>query len=314
MKKLILALAIITVALSGCMEKEKVPSSGEIKNLMIHSASNLSAYSFGISDNQTETIKDLVRSNITNEYNTTTRSAQTEVTAFVDLASRKAKADVATTTTIRGPIGSPNIMSSRGTEYNIGNITYTLRDNSNWTALKDPSSSEALWADGRYNLIKSRADSINQSQVAIIGSESIDGKDCYKLRMIIDNQTYSETIYSMLASVLYPYVPEANQTDLAKNSKIETQVWIEKDNNLVKRYQHTLNIMMTPNIVGYYDLNKGGVQKFNQSMKLVEVSLNTNSIESYSDYNRPADIVVPKAALNTTPIAPTSIQTVPVSG
>jgi hypothetical protein len=314
MKKLILALAIITVALSGCMEKEKVPSSGEIKNLMIHSASNLSAYSFGISDNQTETIKDLVRSNITNEYNKTTRSAQTDVTAFVDLASRKAKADVATTTTIRGPIGSPNIMSSRGTEYNIGNITYTLRDNSNWAALKDPSSSEALWADGRYNLIKSRADSVNQSQVAIIGSESIDGKDCYKLKLIIDNQTYSGTIYNMLTSVLFPFVPEANQTDLANNSTIETQVWVEKDNNLVKRYQHTLNFKMTPNIVGVFNINDGSIQKFNQSMKLVEVSLNTNSIENYGDYNSPTDIVVPKEALNITPIAPSSIQTAPVTG
>jgi hypothetical protein len=314
MKKLILALAIITVSLSGCMEKEKVPSSGEIKNLMNHSALNLSAYSFGISDNQTETIKDLARNNITNEYNTTTRSAQTEVTALVDLASRKAKADVATTTTIRGPVGSPNIMISKGTEYNIGNITYSIRDNGNWTVLKDPASSEALWADGRYNLIKSRADSINQSQVAIIGSESIDGKECYKLRLIIDNQTYSGTIYNMLTSVLFPFVPEANQTDLAKNSKIETQVWVEKDNNLVKRYQHTLNIRMTPNIVGVLDLNTGGIQRFNQSMKLVEVSLSTNSIENYGDYNRPADIVVPKAALNITPIAPSSLQIAPVSG
>lgn len=313
MKKLILALAILIVSLSGCMEKEKLPSSGEIKNLMASSADNLSAYSFKISDSQTEFIKDLAKSNVTN--NVTTRSVQTVVGASVDLAGRKAMADVTTTTTIKGPAGSPNIIKSSGLEYNIGNLTYTSRDNGNWTLLKDPVSADVLWAEGRYNLIKSRADAIkNKSEMNVIGSESVDGKDCFKLRIIEDNQTYSETIYNMLASVLFPFVPQVNQTDLINASKIETLVWLEKDSNLPKKYQHTLSITIAPNIVGVFNLSTGSVQSFDQSMKLVEVSFNTDSTESYYDYNKPHDIVVPKEALNATPIVPSPLNTAAISG
>lgn len=311
MKRLILALAIITVALSGCTEK--APSPGEIKTSMIHSAANLTAYSFGISDNQTESIRDLVKNNITNEYNISTRSVKTEVTAVVDLANRKAEANVSTTTSIKGPVGLPNVATSKGTEYNIGNITYTSQNDGNWTQLKDPASAETLWSSGRYNLMKSRAESVNQSQVEVIGSESIDGKDCYKLRVIMDNQTYLGTAYNLLTSVMFPFVPEVNQTDLIKNSKIENLAWVEKDNNLLKKYQHTLSMQMTPNIIGVVDMTKGGTQKFNQSIKLVEVSLNSDSTETYTDFNKPAAIVVPNAALNTKPIVPTPIQVAPGS-
>ncbi len=298
MKKLILALAILTVSLSGCMEKEKLPSSGEIKNLMTGSADNLSAYSFKLSDSQTQSIKDLVKNNITNEYNRTIRSFQTVVDGSVDLARKKAMADVSTTTTLKGPAGSPNIMKSNGTEYNIGNTTYTIGNNGNWTQSKDPTSADALWAEGRYNLIKSRADAIkNQSDIEVIGSESIDGKDCYKLKLIADNQAYSGTIYNMLTSVLFPFVPQVNQTDLINASKIETMAWVEKDNNLLKKYKHTLSITIAPNIVGVFNLRNGSIQGFNQSMKLVEVSLNADSTESYYDYDKPHDIVVPEAAL-----------------
>jgi len=302
MRKLILALAIIIVALSGCTEK--APSSGDIKTLMIHSAANLSAYSFGISDNQTESIRDLIKNNITNKYNTTTRSIKTDVAASVDLAGRKAMANVSTTTIIKGPTGQPNIMTSRGLEYDIGNTTYVMKGDGNWTQLKDNHSAETLWAEGRYNLMRSRGDAVNQSKVEVIGSESIDGKDCYKLRLMTDNQTYLGTAYNMLTSVLFPFVPEVNQTDLLNSSKNENLVWVEKDNNLLKKYQRTMIMQITPKIIGVLDLNTGVTRKFNQTLKLVEISINTDSIETYFDYNKPAAIVVPKSALNTTPIMP----------
>lgn len=313
MKKLLLTLAIITIALSGCIESEKAPSSADIKTMMIHSASNLTAYSFEISDNQSESVKDLVKNNITNSYNVSTRLVKTDVTASVDLAGHSAKADVSTTTAITSPNGVPNIMRSEGVEYNIGNTTYTMRDSGNWTQLKDPSSEETLWAEGRYNLIKSRADAINRSTLEVAGSESVDGKDCYKLVLSLDNQTYTGTMYNMLTSVLFPFVPEVNQIDLAKSGKIETLVWVEKDTKLLKKYQYSLSLKIVPNITGVFDLAKGGAQNFNQSIRPVEVTMNTLSIERYYDYNKPSDIVVPKEALNTTPIVPSPIQMVPAS-
>jgi len=316
MKKFILlALAIFVVSLSGCTEKETLPSSGEIKNLMAGSADNLSSYGFKISDIQTQSIKDLAKNNITNEFNITTRSVQTEVDGSVDLAKRRAMANVSTTTTIQSPAGSPNIMKSSGREFNIENTTYTIRDGGNWTQLKDPRSADEIWAEGRYNLIKSRADSIkNQSDMVVIGSESVDGKDCYKIKLITDDQIYSGNLYNMLASVLFPFVPQVNQTDLINASKIETLVWVEKDSQMPKKYQNTLSMTIAPNIIGVYNMSDGSVQSFNQSMKMVEVSLNMESTESYNGFNKPVEIAVPNDALNTTPIVPTPLQTITIPG
>lgn len=306
MKRLILALAIITVAFSGCTEK--APSSDAIKNSLNHSAANLSAYSFTISDNQTGTIKDLVKDNITNTYNTTSRSDDTMVAASIDLAGRKAVANVSTTTIVKGPTGLPIVGNSVSTEYNIGNITYVLQ-NGNWTRLMAPESAEAIWASGSFDLMKSRATSINRTQAEVIGSESVDGKDCYKLRLILDNQSYVGTEYNLLVRVLYPFVPEANETDLLKSSKNENLVWVEKDNNLLKKYEHTMSMQMAPNIAGIVD-NDGNIRKLNQTMKLVEVTLTTDSVETYTDFNKPVVIVVPKTALNATTIVPSPMQVI----
>jgi hypothetical protein len=310
MKRFILALAIITVAFSGCTEK--APSSDVIKTALNHSAANLSAYGFTISNNQTGSIRDLVKNNITNSYNTTSRSDDTKVTASIDLASRKAEATISTTTIVKGSSGSPIVGNTESTEYNVGNVTYVFQ-NGNWTELKAPESAEAIWARGSFDLMKSRAVSINQTQADVIGSESIDGKDCYKLRLILDNQTYLGTEYNLLVRALYPFVPEANQTDLLKSSKNENTVWVEKDNNLLKKYQQTMNIQMVPNIIGVVD-SKGNIQKLNQTMKLVEVTLASDSIETYTDYNKPVVIIVPKAALNATQIMPSPIQAATITG
>lgn len=310
MKRLILALAIITVALSGCTEK--APSSEAIKNSLNNSVANLSAYSFTISDNQTGSIRDLVRNSITNSYNTTSRLDDTKVTAAIDLAGRKAEANVSTRTIIKGSTGSPIVGNSESTEFNVGNFTYIFQ-NGNWTQLKAPESAEAIWARGSFDLMKSRAISISRTQAEVIGSESVDGKDCYKLRLTLDNQTYLGTEYNLLVRALYPFVPEANQTDLLKSSKNENTAWVEKDNNLLKKYQHTMNIQMVPNIIGVVN-NQGNIQKLNQTMKLVEVTLASDSTETYTDYNKPVVIIVPKAALNATLIVASPIQAATASG
>jgi hypothetical protein len=64
---------------------------------------------------------------------------------------------------------------------------------------------------------------------------------------------------------------------------------------------------MIPNITGVVD-NQGNIQRLNQTMKLVEVTLASDSIETYTDFNKPVVIIVPKAALNGTMIVPSPIE------
>ncbi len=311
MKRLLIVLAlIIAVAFSGCTEKG--PNAGDIKVSMIKAAENLSSYNFTASQNQTEAINEYNNKTGSYNVNTTMRTAISDVTASIDLAGHRVKASLSTKTSMRDPDGTAKVSSSNGTQYNIGNVTYTRMGNGNWSQLVDPTPERELWASGRYNTLKARADAISKSEVDVLGSESVDGKDCYKLNLVMNNTTYYTTLYNAVSSIIFPFVANLNRTELEKNSKIETLVWVEKDSNLIRKYENHLSLRAVPDLVGIFNINSGQIVSFNQSVrqsiKPVEVSVDSSSLEHYYDFNVPMNIVPPKEALSTKPIVPVMIQ------
>lgn len=312
MKRLLLVLMLITaLAFSGCVEKQgQTSNTGDIKTSMIKAADNISSYSFTASQNQSESANEFSRN--ASYANATLRGASSEITASVDLKGHRVLANLATKTSITNPGGVPTVSSSSGTQYNIGNITYTRMNGENWTQLRDPTPESALWASGRYNTLKSRAESINQSQVEVIGTEKIDGADCYKLKLVMSNNTIAQALYNAVNSAIIPFVASPNATQIARNSNIEAFVWIDKESSLLRRYEYRLSVGAVPDIVGVFDISTGQVMMFNQSIKNsikpVEVSVNTATLEHYYDFNQPMVIVPPKEALNATPIVPVAIE------
>jgi len=313
MKRLLLVLAlIVVVAFSGCLQNQGQggqPNESTIKASMIKAADNLSSYNFTAAHNQTDIINEYGNNNAANM---TIRFAISSVSASIDLANHRARADLITATSLKTPGAPATISSSNGTQYNIGNITYTKMDGENWTQLKDPTSENVLWASGRYNALKSRAQSINESQTSILGSEVVDGKDCYKLNLATNDTVYNQTLRNAVDSVIFPFVANLNMTDLKKNSQLEALAWIEKDNSLVRRYEYHLKLSAIPELVGAINLSNNQIMMFNQSIqesiKPVVVSIEVDNLEHYYDINLPMNIAPPKVALSTTPIAPVMIQ------
>jgi outer membrane lipoprotein-sorting protein len=253
MKRLSLVLLlIIAVALSGCIgNQEKQPSAGDIKASMLKAAGNVSSYDFTASQNQSETADEFGIN--ASPANATVRIAYSEVTASVDLAGHRAKADLVTKTSIKGPSELPTVSSSNGTQYNIGNVTYTRMDAENWTQLRDPTPEGELWASGRYNALESRVESTNRSQFDILGTEAVDGQDCYKLKLVMDNATYAQTLYQTVNSAIFPFIANPNSTRIASNSSIEALVWVDKGSFLLRRYEYNLGVTAVPDIVGADD-------------------------------------------------------------
>jgi hypothetical protein len=312
MKKLSLVLLlIIAVALSGCVgNQEKQPSAGDIRASMMKAVGNVSSYSFTASQTQNETANEFGISE--GAANVTARTAYSEVAASVDLAGHRAKADLVTKTSIAGLGELPTVSSSNGTQYNIGNVTYTRMDAENWTQLVDPTPEGELWASGRYNAYKSRVETTNGSQFDILGTEAVDGQDCYKLRLVMDNATYSETLYDAVNSAIFPFIANPNSTRIASNSSIEALVWLDKGSFLIRRYEYNLGVTAVPDIVGIFDISSGQMMTFNQSIKQsikpVEISENSKSIEHYYNFNQPMSITPPKEALNSMRVAPVAAQ------
>jgi outer membrane lipoprotein-sorting protein len=303
MRRLLIVLVLVFVALSGCIEKG--PSAEDIKTLTLKSASNLSSYSFTVDQKQIENIKGLNEQNGTYNANITSRSVEVEINGSVDLARHKAMANLSTKTNLTGPGGISQETESKGTEYNIGNTTYTKMDQENWTQLKDPTSEMELWSSNRYNAIISRTESINRSNLEVIGEEKIDGYDTFKLKAIIDNNTYYQTAYNMISNAIFPFVAKINSSDLNKNSSMETIIWIEKGTYLPRKYENHINIEVIPEIIGVFDPTKGQVAMLNRSIKPAEVSVESRTQEHYYDFGIATDIIPPKQALETEPIVPT---------
>jgi hypothetical protein len=316
-KPLLLVIVLIAVAVSGCMEKSPSGSDksvGDLKTLSIKSADNLSSYSLKSSATQTMKLNS-VGVNATPENGTTiTESAET--IASVNLSGFQVNAKGSTMNVLELPGKAANTSTTQAAVYQIGNSTYINDQNGKWAHLKDPRTAEAIWGQGNNNQVKALAEMINKSQAETIGSENINGIGTYKLKIITGSADYDNlysTAFGIAAKLTqYPmFMPSINRTELNKTGVMEKMVWISKDTYLPVKYQSSLSFKMTPVIVGGMDAKTGQMKRFNQSMQLGEVSVNSETTDLYYDFNKPIEISLPEEALNTVPISSAQIQVAP---
>lgn len=311
MKRWLMVMVLFALALSGCVEKG--PNAEEIKTLAIKSAENLSAYSLQSSVNQSLTLKGPGDASATSS-NVTHIMESFETAAYVDLAAYKIQVVGSTKSQVEVPGEAANITSSQATIYQIGNSTYVKEDDGSWTHLLDPSPVETIWGAGTNNQVKALAESINQSSLEIVGSEKIDGQDCYKVR-IETGASELYDIYNIAFSVAIklveypPLVPSLNSTDLNESSKIEKLVWISKDNYLIRKYQNLMSFKMTPILIGSLDPATGQMQRFNQSIRLGETDVSIETVDRFFDFNQPMKIAPPEEALKAPPRSPSPMPT-----
>jgi hypothetical protein len=298
MKRWLILMVLFALALAGCVEKG--PNAEEIKTLAIKSADNLSTYSLQSTVNQHLTLMGMGTNATAANATHITQSFETD--GSVDLAAFKIEVIGSTKNQIEVPGEAANITQSQATMYQIGNSTYVKEDDSSWTHLQNPGPAEAIWGEGNNNQVKALADSLNQSSLEILGSESIDGQDCYKIRI----KTGAAELYNVyniafgLAMKLVeypPFVPSLNSTELNESSKIDKLVWISKDSYLIRKYQSQISFKMTPILIGSLDSSTGKLQRFNQSIRLGQTDVSIESVDRFYDFNQPKQIAPPAEAL-----------------
>jgi hypothetical protein len=316
MKRLLLVLVLIVVAISGCTEKAPSgtnQSAGDLKTLAVKSAENLSSYS--LQSSVTQILKLNAAGANATSGNATIVTESAETVASVNLSGFQAMASGSTKSVVEQPGQPANSSSTQADVYQIGNSTFVKDESGKWTHLKDPRSAEEIWGEGNNNQVKALADTFNQSQVENVGSEAVDGVDTYKLKILTGKGDY-ENLYNTAFSVAakltqYPMLmPSVNSTELNETAKMEKLIWISKDTYLPKKYQSSLSFNMTPEIIGGMDPNTGNMRMFNQSVRLGVVSVSIETSDLYSNFNKPMDITPPVEALEAAPISPTPIQAV----
>lgn len=313
MKRLLLVIVLIAVALSGCTEKspsvaEKSPE--QLKTMSVAAAENLTSYS--IKSSMTQTLKLESESNATAEKSTTiTETADT--LAVVNLSSLEAHATGSTKNQMEMAGQPSNSSTTKADVYQIGNSTYVNDESGNWTHLADPRSNEEVWGPDRNNQVKAIAATFNLSTTEDLGSESVNGEDAYKLKIVTgsgDQTNLQNAAFSVAAKVTqYPmYLPSVNRTELNETGKIEKTIWISKKSYLPVKYRSTMSFSMTPEIIGGLDPSTSQMKMFNQSIRLGEISVGIETEDLYYDFDKPTEITLPQQALSAPVITPTQLQ------
>ncbi len=316
MKRIMIVLVLIAVAISGCTEKspsKDIKNPDELKLLSIESAENLSSFSLKSSMTQTMLLNAL-GANATPE-NATTIQESIETVAYVDLSGQKAKASGSTKSLAKLPGKADSTGITNANVYQIGNSTYVKDESGNWTHLLDPRSAGEIWGEGNNNQIRTVTLTISQSQLEDAGSDRIDGEDAYKLKIVAGKADYENlynTAFGIAAKLTqYPlFLPSINYTELNKTNSMEKLVWISKTSYLPLKYQSTLSFQMTPEIISGLDQETGQMKMFDEPKKLGTILVTIETNDLYYGFDEVVDTAVPAEALKVEPISPQQIKAI----
>jgi hypothetical protein len=271
MKKLLLLLALMVVAFSGCVEEK--PSAEELKAMMIESVEEIETASFAVDTDQT--IKVINNSETNRTLRTMTFETRSVGEGVLNVTDRAMKMTMTTATSSEetGEIVSEMEM------YMKGDTMYTNIDG-NWT--KMPGMPEEMW--DQQNQVKTLAELLNASEIELVGSEKVNGEDAYKVKVVPDTETFTMILNQQLGSMpLYTM----NMTEIFEESEMEWTTWISKESHLPLKNQVALDLTLTADMMG---LPVG-------EMGDVEMEIESDSTVIYSNYNEPIVIEVPEEAM-----------------
>ncbi len=271
MKKLLLLLALMVVAFSGCVEEK--PSAEELKAMMIESVEEIETASFAVDTDQT--IKVINNSETNRTLRTMTFETRSVGEGVLNVTDRAMKMTMTTATSSEetGEIVSEMEM------YMKGDTMYTNIDG-NWT--KMPGMPEEMW--DQQNQVKTQAELLNASEIELVGSEKVNGEDAYKVKVVPDTETFTMILNQQMGSMpLYTM----NMTEIFEESEMEWTTWISKESHLPLKNQVALDLTLTADMMG---LPVGEVGD-------VEMEIESDSTVIYSNYNEPVVIEVPEEAM-----------------
>ena len=315
MKRILIVLMLIAVAISGCTEQGETgqvameKSAEELKNLTAAAAENLTSYS--IASSVVQTLELNSGANAT-QGNLTTVTESTETMASVNLSILSAHASGSTRSEVETQ-GLANTSSTNADVYQIGNSTYVKDESGNWTHLIDPRSAEEVWGPEKNNQVMALAETFSLSTAEDLGSEAVNGEDAYKLKIITGSGDFVNlynAAFAVAAKVTqYPmYLPSVNRSELNETGTIEKTIWISKKSYLPVKFHSIMNFQMTPEVIGALDPSTGQMIMLNQSIKLGKISVVIETTDLYSDFDKPMDINPPAEALSAGVVTPASVQ------
>ncbi len=261
-------------SISSPVSHREDPIAFALKSMLANVSSTFDSYRFDLElaqmmqivnlSNQTEAQTILIKSLGAGSLNLTNRSMKL---VLASLALSVVDRENASATTLE--------------EY-LQNDTIYMKIDGNWTQLK--MGMPEVWAE--QDMAGQQIEILNRSEITLLGSEKIDGRDCYKIRVAPEMESFSKIASQQTGSLL----GTMDLVELFNNSSMDLIYWIDKESFLLARTEQTTTFDLTPESLG---LKATGPQS--QRIKMV-----AKSTVNYRDYNEPVEIMLPAEAKEAT--------------
>jgi len=287
LRALLIMLVLAGVAIPICGQETVLEPGGEdfnateLKQMMIDSAKVLDTYRFTMNIEQK---MDYINYS-SNETNATKVEISSHGEGAVNLSGRKL---FVSTSNEVVPVSDPEMPSQteESKTYIINDTMYMLIQG-NWTKLSLPNA-DLIWS--QQNMVENQVAMMNSSVVTLLGSEKLDGDDCYMIEVVPEMSTFSSLLSEQLGSSMP--VAFMNMSKLFNESDLAWTAWITKDGHFVKKSDITMAMTLTPDILG---LPVEVVGDF-------EMNIETKATMAYADFNEDVSIELPEEALGASPL------------
>jgi hypothetical protein len=175
------------------------------------------------------------------------------------------------------PAGDEGNSSAMALEEYILNDTVYIKADGNWTALQ--LRGKDLWA--QQDQAREQLELLNHSEIAPLGTESLDGQNCFKIRVVPDMQTYARLAEEQLGSSL---VAGLNVSQVYRNSSMDVVYWVREKDNLLAKTEMFMTINLTPESLVATDMDGK------------EMHLAVHLIMHFFDFNQALSIPLPPEA------------------
>ncbi len=282
MRNLVLLALILLLCSSGSIGQNDNTTldevmAGALRSLVIDSSANLGSYSFTMEMEQKIDMVNITTENIQKLY---TRSFGYGTANMTDKA---LKLSMASLSYSKGD--EENISAIAIEEYLINDTIY-LKVDGNWTVMKMPGVADSWSAQ---NTMKQQLEMFNQSRLTLIGSENVEGEDCYMVRAEIDMDMMADQLSTEVTSLMP--MQSMNYSELFRNMDLDVYYWITKDTHLIKKTDVTESFIVTPQSLGL-----PGNDSENQEMRIESVVSML-----FEGFNESVNVKLPAEAMNAKP-------------
>jgi hypothetical protein len=247
-----------------------------LRSLVVDSSAKLESYSFSMKMVQNIDLVDLSSGEVQELYTSSIGFG------FVNMTDRALKLVMASLTYARGD--EENSTADALEEYLLNDTMYIKMDG-NWTVMKLPAA--AAWS--QQNTMERQIDMFNQSDLTLMGSEVVEGQDCYKVRAKMDTSAGAGQLSRDMAS--YLPVASTDNNDLFRNMTLDVYYWITKDTHLLKKTDVIEVFTLTPQSLG---LPATGPER-------QEMRIDSTVSMLFEGFNESVNIVLPAEARNAQP-------------